>query len=86
MRAAASAITAGSGRGTARPDRMAVASAVRMTCASSLARLHDAGGTRIWVRGAAFGSKLRHSIAPKASWRRAVIDSCAIRTNNEGSR
>ncbi|CNV95657.1 Uncharacterised protein [Mycobacterium tuberculosis] len=57
-----------------------------MTCASSLARLHDAGGTRIWVRGAAFGSKLRHSIAPKASWRRAVIDSCAIRTNNEGSR
>ena len=86
MRAAASAISAGSGRGTARPEWMVVASAVRMDCASSAGRVHDAGGTKIWVRGAASGCRLRHNMAPSASWRRAVSESWLSRIDNEGSR
>ncbi len=66
----------------ARPGQTDGGSAVRMHLRVVAGQLHDAGGTS--RRRAASGSKLRHSIAPKASWRRAVIDSCAIRTNNEG--
>ncbi len=53
--AADSPITAGSGRGTASPERMVVASAVSMACASSGCGLHFSGGSRIWVRGSVLG-------------------------------
>ena len=75
----ASAISAGRGRGTARPDRIAVASVVRMAPASSELSFQFVGGNRIWVRGMAFGCSARHSIEPSASWRRAVSESCCSR-------
>ena len=63
----ASAISAGSGRGTARPDRIAVASVVMMAPASSGRRFQLVGGIRIWVRGLTCGCSARHSIEPSAS-------------------
>ena len=63
----ASAISAGRGRGTARPDRIAVASAVMMAPASSERSFQLVGGIRIWVRGLTRGCRSRHSIEPSAS-------------------
>lgn len=84
--ASLSARTALSGRGTARPERIDEASVERIDCASSGARFHDNGGTRISVRGSTCGRSARHRTAARASSRRAMGESCASGTPSDGSR
>ncbi len=83
--AADSLTTAGSGRGAASPQRMVVASAVSMACASSGCGLHFSGGTRIWVRGSVSGCSARQSMAAIASWRRATGESWSSGTVSDSS-
>ncbi|CPR10766.1 hypothetical protein BN971_02037 [Mycobacterium bohemicum DSM 44277] len=85
-RGVASAMSAGRGRGTARPEWMVVARAVSITCASSARKSHVGGGTSSWVRGAASRCSGCQKMEPSASWRRAVAESWASRTASEGSR
>ena len=85
-KAAVSATTAVSGRGTVSPEWMEVARVERMAVASSGVRSQTSGGTRIWVRGSALGRSPRHSIDASASWRRATAESCRSGTSSESSR
>jgi hypothetical protein len=74
--ASLSAMTAVNGRGAARPARIEVATDDRIDAASSAASPQSIGGIRIWLRGAASGTRARHSTDANASCLRATAESC----------